>query len=167
MWNPQKNKNLMALAVLVLGVSAAVQAAEPVALESPAEIHGLDIRPVGDGIEVRVLADVPLVWSQYRLADGRLAIDLPNSRVTSGVHALQPIVGLVVEVAVESEDRGSRPLTRLVVTTRDESEHSLESLGNSLVLSFYPQGSSQSLAAVDTSQSEPCLLYTSPSPRDP
>ncbi len=114
MWNPHKSKNLVALALWVLAAATVLPAQEPVTLETPAEIHGLSIRPAGEGIEVRVLADGPLIWSQYRTPDGRLAIDLPNSVVTPSVENLQPIVGLVAEVAVESEARGSRPLTRLV-----------------------------------------------------
>jgi hypothetical protein len=81
-----------------------------------------------------------LVWTNYRDRDGNLVVELPNAVAGPAVADLAPGAGLVAAIEVEELRDGDRPLVRLVVETRGESEHSLASEGDVLVLELLPVG---------------------------
>ena len=121
---------------------AAAQAARP----APTEITSLDMREAAPGVRLELQATGPLVWTQYRDADGRLVLELPNSTPASAVADLPAIGGVVDSVAVRKVESGERPLTRLVITTRGETEHELTAQGNTLRLTVVPAGAEAPVA---------------------
>ena len=110
---------VLTLAVLMLLAAGGAVASAPV------EISSMEVRDLAPGAELRVEADGPLVWTQYRDDRGNLVVELPNTVVRQGVDDLDNPVGLLESVDVESQDDGERPLTRLVIHTTGETEHSL------------------------------------------
>ncbi len=109
-------------------------------VKSPAEIQEIAL-VAGAGTEsVELVADRPLVWTSFRDADGDLVIELPNSRPADSVRGLEPAAGLIAAIDVERVDDATRPLTRLVVKTRQPSEHSLAGEGELLRIQLAPVG---------------------------
>jgi type IV pilus secretin PilQ/predicted competence protein len=124
------------------GEESAARAAAPSApVTAPTQITSLELRETAPGARLEVEASAPLVWTQYRDSDGRLVLELPNSALAEGVSDLGPSGSLVESVAVRQVDSGERPMTRLVIATRQESEHELAAAGNSLHLTILPVGS--------------------------
>ncbi len=135
------------LAVVLIGCSAApppVSAAQVpssrVGVEPPltvaessaaVRIHSVNISEAPTGSLVEVDTSGTLVWTTYRDHDGNLVVELPNSAPTSSVSSLAPDSGLIEAVTIEVEN-GERPLTRLVVKTRAEAEHSVVAEGTRL-----------------------------------
>jgi len=120
--------------------SSATPAASSPQVSTPAEIRSLELRQEGETVSLDLEADRPLVWTSYRDAQGHLVVELPNSLPGGGVDDLEPSSGLVAGVEVELLDDAERPLTRLVVRTREESEHSLTAEGETLSLQLLPVG---------------------------
>ncbi len=106
----------------------------------PAEIHALELTARGGVASLEVMADRPLVWTSFRDADDALVIELPNSVPGAAVEGLERADGLVASIEVERLDDAARPLTRLVVRTREPSEHSLAGEGETLRLQLVPVG---------------------------
>ena len=106
----------------------------------PAEIQSIDLVNVGGTESVELMADRPLVWTSFRDSEGDLVIELPNSTPTATVRSLDPVAGLIAAVDVELVDDATRPLTRLVVKTREASEHSLAGEGDVLRIQLTPVG---------------------------
>ncbi len=104
----------------------------------PAEIQVLQVSGTGGGAKVDLSADRPLVWTSFRNAAGDLVIELPNSVPGAGVTDVARVEGLIASVGVELLDDADRPLTRLVVQTRQPSEHSLAGEGQTLTLEMLP-----------------------------
>src|SRR5688572_17461411 len=52
---------------------------------APAQITTLQMREAAPGVRLEVEATGPLVWTQYRDAEGRLVLELPNSATGPGV----------------------------------------------------------------------------------
>src|SRR4051812_37029796 len=112
---------------------------------SPAEILALDLREGAPDVFVDLDANVPLVWTSFRNADGKVVVELPNSVPGSKVVDLSPEEGLVSSLAVQKSEDGARPLTRLVIATRQEVEHSVSANGNRLRIQLMPvDGQAQS-----------------------
>lgn len=112
----------------------------------PAEIRSLDLSKDGSGAALELAADRPLVWTSFRDSAGDLVIELPNSMPSASVGDLTPADGLVASVDVELLDDADRPLTRLVVRTREASEHSLAGEDDRLKLQLLPVSNGQPVA---------------------
>lgn len=105
---------------------------------APAEIRTLDLREGAPEVFIDLEASAPLVWTSFRNADGQVVVELPNAQPGSGVSGMEPSEGLVSELAVTATIEGSRPMTRLVISTRQEVEHSVSADGNRLEVKLQP-----------------------------
>lgn len=103
----------------------------------PVTVDGIDVRSTENGSELRLTADGPLVWTQYRDDAGNLVVELPNSVAGDAVASTRP-GGLISSVDVLSQDNGDRPLTRLVISTSQQAEHTLLVDDRVLSLEFVP-----------------------------
>jgi type IV pilus assembly protein PilQ len=103
------------------------------------------------------------MWTSYRDPEGRLVIELPNSVPAAGVADLYPDAGLVSAVRVEQPSRDGGPLTRLVVATRQEVEHSVSGEGRNLEIELSPTG--DVVAAATAGASDDAIAYE-PLPSD-
>ncbi|HEY7214154.1 MAG TPA: AMIN domain-containing protein, partial [Thermoanaerobaculia bacterium] len=123
-------------------VSAREAAAEPKAAASsaPVEIRSLDLREGAPEAFVDLEASGPLVWTSFRNAEGRVVVELPNSVPGSRLADLAPEEGLISSLAIQKSEEGSRPLTRLVIATRQEAEHSITADGSKLRIQLAPVG---------------------------
>ena len=108
-----------------------------------AEIRTLDLREGAPEVFIDLEASAPLVWTSFRNADGKVIVELPNAQPRSGVSGMEPAEGLVSALAVENGSEGSRPLTRLVISTRQEVEHSVSADGNRLEIKLQPVETAQ------------------------
>lgn len=110
------------------GSPAAATAAAP-APQPPAaaQLSRLDVVEGAPGTRIDIASDSTLVWTTYRDADGNLVIELPNARPAAGFAGSTYSTGVVSEIRVAREGSEERPLTRLVVATREEAEHALTS----------------------------------------
>ncbi len=118
-----------------------VASATSAATNGPATIESLRAVEKGPGIDIDVVADRALVWTTYRDAQGNLVVELPNSVPGPGMVNLSRTTGLISSVDVERLDDADRPLTRLVIQTRQPTEHALTSQGDVLHLAVVPAGS--------------------------
>lgn len=123
--------------------SAGVSATQ---VRRPAEIRSMELSPEGSGASLELVADRPLVWTSFRDASGDLVIELPNSVPGAEISALDRKEGLVASVDVELLDDADRPLTRLVIRTREASEHSLGGDDETLRLELSPVDSGSGVA---------------------
>jgi type IV pilus assembly protein PilQ len=108
------------------------------AAPAPAEIRSLDLREGAPGVYIDLEASAPLVWTSFRNADGKVVIELPNAVPKAGLADLAPEEGLIASLKIENATEGSRPMTRLVVSTRQEAEHSVTAEGNNLRVQLQP-----------------------------
>ncbi|HEX6201496.1 MAG TPA: AMIN domain-containing protein, partial [Thermoanaerobaculia bacterium] len=121
-------------------------AAPAAAAGAPTVVRTLAARPAGGGgVTVEVTADDPLVWTSFRDAEGRLIVELANSVPAGGVSGVAA-TGLLSGVTVEREQRSNRPLTRLVIATSQEVEHSVAGAGQGLAIQLTPLASGSALA---------------------
>ncbi|MEM8963730.1 MAG: type IV pilus secretin PilQ [Acidobacteriota bacterium] len=109
-------------------------------VSTPAEIRGLEVGDEEPGVVLDVIADRTLVWTTYRDNAGNLVVELPNTVPSDSVGDLALMEGLLRGVDVELLEDADRPLTRLVVSTRDETEHALTTEGERLRLQLMPVG---------------------------
>jgi type IV pilus assembly protein PilQ len=107
---------------------------------SAAEIRSLDLREGAPEVFIDLEASAPLVWTSFRNADGRVIVELPNTTPRAGLADLSPADGLVSSLAIQKSDEGSRPMTRLVIATRQEVEHSVTADGAKLRIQLLPLG---------------------------
>ena len=105
---------------------------------TPAEIRSLDLREGAPDVFVDLDANAPLVWTSFRNADGRVVVELPNAVPGPKVVDLSPEEGLVSSLTVQKSEEGSKPLTRLVIATRQEVEHSVSADGTKLRIQLLP-----------------------------
>jgi type IV pilus assembly protein PilQ len=117
------------------------RAVVPAAESAVAEIERLDVFGASQAARIDIASDVALAWTTYRDAEGNLVVELPNARPGVGVVNRIFAEGLVASVRVASAGVPSRPLTRLVVATRQASEHRLDSKGTALRIELVPSGS--------------------------
>ena len=108
------------------------------AAPAPAEIRSLDLREGAPGVDIDLAASTPLVWTSFRNADGKVVVELPNAVPKAGLADLAPEDGLVASLKIENGTEGSRPMTRLVIATRGEAEHSVTAEGNNLRIQLLP-----------------------------
>ena len=132
---------LCLVAMVVAFASSGAVAAQTAGTQiEPVEL--LDVRLVqsGSGADLRIEGNSSLVWTQYRDAASNLVIELPNTQLGSDLGDLRPSEGLVEAIEMISEANGTRPLTRIIVRTRAEAEHSLEVDDSVLSLSLVGVG---------------------------
>jgi type IV pilus secretin PilQ/predicted competence protein len=103
-----------------------------------AEIRTLDLREGAPEVFVDLESSAPLVWTSFRNAEGKVVVELPNSAAREGLADLSPEDGLVSALQVQRNPEGSRPMTRLVIATRQEVEHSISADGNHLQIRLLP-----------------------------
>ncbi|HEX3525975.1 MAG TPA: type IV pilus secretin PilQ [Thermoanaerobaculia bacterium] len=127
-----------------------------------AEIKSLDLREGAPGVYIDLQASAPLVWTSFRNADGKVVVELPNAVPRAGLADLAPEEGLVASLKVENSTEGSRPMTRLVISTRQEAEHSVTAEGSNLRVQLVPV-EEQAAASRGKLQFEP-IAGTPPSP---
>lgn len=136
--------------------AAAEPAAEPEApaeaLPEALEVTGIEIREGAPGARVEITSSEPLVWTSFRDAEGHVVVELPNAVPGPGVGDLEPEDGLVERITVSEEQPARRPLTRLVIATREEAEHTLRADGNRLVIELEPLAPAAA-GAVDVEES--------------
>lgn len=123
-------------------VPARQAAAEPKAAASaaPVEIRSLDLSEGAPEAFVDLGASAPLVWTSFRNAEGQVVVELPNAVPSPRLTDLAPAEGLISSLAIQKSEEGSRPLTRLVIATRQEAEHSITAEGSRLRIQLAPVG---------------------------
>lgn len=143
-------------------------AAAPVVAPAPAvaELGTIAVREVAPGTRVELTASEALVWTSYRDEAGRLVVELPNTRPAPGVGEWSAPEGLLARLGVELDESGDRPLTRLLVETRGETEHALVGDGGRLQLDLLPAGDAE-VAAVEPLPAETVLAAQVPAPEPP
>lgn len=122
-------------------VEAAPAAQEATASSTAAavsEIRTLDLREGAPEVFVDLESSAPLVWTSFRNAEGKVVVELPNAAPRAGLADLAPEDGLVSSLQVLRNEEGSRALTRLVIATRQEVEHSISADGNKLQIRLLP-----------------------------
>ncbi|MGH9465706.1 MAG: AMIN domain-containing protein, partial [Thermoanaerobaculia bacterium] len=140
-----------ALALLLAGwasagdLPASGPAPEPaVGAEGRLTIDAVALAQQERGAELTVTTRGALVWTTYRNADDELVLELPGSVAAEAVGDLYAAEGLVESVTVERADG----VTRLMIATRIEAEHSVAAEGSLLRLQLFPAGA----AAVETAE---------------
>lgn len=128
-------------AKVVEAAPAAREASAPAASRAtpaPAEIRAVDLREGAPEYFVDLEASAPMVWTSFRNADGNVVVELPNSVPRAGLSDLAPDSGLVASLKIEKSDEGARPVTRVIIGTRQEVEHSVTSNGTKLQIQLTP-----------------------------
>jgi type IV pilus assembly protein PilQ len=105
--------------------TASADARSSATTTKPTEIRALEIREGAPEVYVDLKASAAPVWTSYRNAQGQVVIELPNTVAAASVTDLSPGEGLISSLKVQRETDGNRPLTRLVVETRQEVEHTV------------------------------------------
>lgn len=136
-----------------------VASATSAAASGPAMVERLRATENGPGVDIDVVADRPLVWTTYRDPEGNLVVELPNALPAAELGSISRTSGLVSSVEVERLEDAERPLTRLVIRTRSETEHALTSDGDMLHLAMVPAGSA--------GMAPPTVARSSPPPAMP
>ncbi|HEV2845029.1 MAG TPA: type IV pilus secretin PilQ, partial [Thermoanaerobaculia bacterium] len=106
--------------------------------QAPVEIRAMDLREGAPEVIVDLEASAPMVWTSFRNAEGRVVVELPNAVPGTGLADLAPEEGLISSLTVQRSEEGSRPLTRLVIATRVEAEHSITADGAKLRIQLLP-----------------------------
>ncbi len=117
------------------------------AATAPIQVRALEIAEGAPEAFVNLEASGPLVWTSYRDPDGRVVLELPNAVATAAVADLAPAEGLVASIDVQQSEEGNRPLTRLLVATRQDVEHAVTADGPRLQLRLMPLEESVAAAA--------------------
>jgi type IV pilus assembly protein PilQ len=134
----------------VATTAQAPPAADGKASASPApvtEIRALELREGAPEVFVDLEASAPLVWTSFRNPEGKVVVELPNTVPSPRVQDVNPDDGLVSSVKVQRESEGSRPMTRLTISTRHEVEHSVTADGLHLQIRLLPLESQAKAAA--------------------
>src|SRR3954469_6404974 len=136
-----------------------------------AEIRSLDLREGAPDVFVDLEANAPLVWTSFRNADGRVVVELPNAVPGPKVVDLSPEEGLVSSLTGQKSEEGSRPLTRLVIATRQEVEHSVSADGTKLRIQLLPMDGpgkeGKGKLAFEPLHEEPAAAGNAPKPPGP
>lgn len=109
--------------------------------EAPVVVTGLTLREAAPGMRLDVEANGPVVWTQYRDAEGRLVLELPNAVTAPDVAGLVSEYGLVEGVEVDAIDGAGRPLVRVTISFREPGDGQLSKEGNTLRVALAPIGS--------------------------
>src|ERR1700688_2058012 len=111
------------------------------------EIRAMELREGAPEVFVDLEASAPLVWTSFRNPEGKGGVELPNAVPSPRVQDVNPDDGLVSSVRVQRESEGSRPMTRLTISTRHEVEHSVTADGLHLQIRLLPLESQAKAAA--------------------
>ncbi len=125
--------------VLALVVSSSAFGQSATRLD-PVKVEDLALQQGAADAQVELRASGSIVWTQYRDADANLVIELPNTTVDPGFEGLAAPEGLVEAIEVDADTSGPRPLTRIVVKTRQAAEHTLSVDGSLLQLQLTEVG---------------------------
>jgi type IV pilus assembly protein PilQ len=112
-----------------------------------AEIRSLDLREGAPEVYLDLEASAPLVWTSFRNSEGKVVVELPNAVPAPKLRDLTPDSGLVAAVKIERAAEGSRPMTRLIISTRHEVEHSVSANGSNLQVRLLPLDEAAAAAA--------------------
>ena len=128
----------LALAVFLIasGLCPSPIAAAP--SPSTARIQGLEIHEDDLGTKVEVATDGTPIWTTYRDSDGNLVVEMASSLPADSVASLTQPSGLLEAVEVQVERDSKPPLTRLVIKTRSDAEHSVIADGANLRIALTP-----------------------------
>lgn len=144
------------------GQAPTTAAAEPAARPAPAsasqpaiELTAIAVREGAPGMEVELAASGALVWTSYRDAEGRLIVELPNTRPAPALAPWKADQGLIAAVDLALDGAADRPLTRLAIATRGETEHTVTGEGSRLRLQFVGRGGEPVVAAEPLPREEP------------
>lgn len=146
------------------GAAPATAGAAATPARQAAQISAIGLSDEGSTAAIEVKADRSLVWTSFRNADGDLVVELPNSEPAPSVGEVAPTGGLVSNLQIERVADGGRPLTRLVVKTREPSEHELTGDGELLRLKLLPIDDSQQVALAYEPVAEESLVEPEPAP---
>ena len=105
---------------------------------APAEIRTMELREGAPEVYLDLEASSPLVWTSFRNPEGKVVVELPNAVPSTRVQDVAPEDGLVSSVKVQRETEGNRPMTRLVIATRHDVEHSVTADGLHLQIRLLP-----------------------------
>lgn len=122
---------------------AEVSSAPAAQAEAPVVVTGLTLREAAPGMRLDVEANGPVVWTQYRDAEGRLVLELPNAVTAPDVAGLVSEYGLVEAVGVDRIDGVGRPLVRVTIAFREPGDGQLSKEGNTLRVALAPVGAPQ------------------------
>jgi type IV pilus assembly protein PilQ len=149
----RRRKLLAALPVLLLLAGCASSAPAPAApapavapsdaaaqveAPPPVEISTIELREGAPEAILAITADRALVWTGYRDAEDRLVVELPGAVPAAAIPDELAGAGFVTSVAVERETLGGRPLTRLVIATREPVQHAVTGEGGQLEVVLTP-----------------------------
>lgn len=177
----QRRSAALAIASLVLGFActsskpakvveaAPAEASKPAAADArpasaAAEIRSLELREGAPEVFVDLESSAPLVWTSFRNAEGQVVVELPNALPGAAVSDLSPADGLVASLQVQRAQEGSRPLTRLVIGTRHEVEHSVTAEANRLQIRLQPVGEQAAAAEEPPAVESPAPVEPAPAP---
>src|SRR5258708_5551469 len=135
--------------------------------QSAAEIRTLELREGAPEVFVDLEATSPLVWTSFRNPEGKVVIELPNAVPSVRVQDLNPEEGLVSSVKVQRETEGSRPMTRLVISTRHEVEHSVTADGLHLQIRLLPLEAQAKVVAREPAKQKLAFEPVPPAPAAP
>jgi len=107
------------------------------------KIVWLALRREGSLRSLEIVGDGPLVWTSYRDGRGRLIVELPNSKPTQAVLALDLFDDLVRSAVLNVVATGRRPMSRLVVDTLSDVSHAVVPNGEGLVIELTPVASDE------------------------
>ncbi|HUF84723.1 MAG TPA: type IV pilus secretin PilQ [Acidimicrobiia bacterium] len=113
---------------------------------APTVVRSLSMAPARGGVDIELGSDRPLSWTSFRDPEGRLVVEFTNAVPGSAVSGLSSASGLVADLSIEREQRASRPITRLVVTTRSEVEHAVADSEDGLLIQLTPIDSAARVA---------------------
>ena len=128
------------VAVVILAIAWVLCPQLTAAAPAPAtaQIQGLEVHEEALGTRVEVRTDGTPLWTTYRDADGNLVVELANSLPADSVTSLTSESGLLQAVEVEVEQSSDHPMTRLVIQTRSDAEHSVVADGPNLRIDLLP-----------------------------
>jgi type IV pilus assembly protein PilQ len=132
-----------AWAAVAAGAAAPVSASTQASISSIppiAQIATLEVYEAAPGAWVEVGSNGPLIWTTYRDSQGNLVVELPNARPDAALVNRAYPVGLVASIRIATAGTDARPLTRLVIATREDAEHRIETRGDSLRIDLVPTG---------------------------
>jgi type IV pilus secretin PilQ/predicted competence protein len=119
---------------------------------APAEISRLEVSEAAPGARIEIGAQQALVWTTFRDADGNLVVELPNSRPSPDLTDQTFDSGLVSSVHVSGDGPADRPLTRVVIATRERAEHRLDAESKGLRIDLVPSEEPAQAASAPAAQ---------------
>jgi type IV pilus assembly protein PilQ len=162
------NRSGVAVVVLAIAWILCPQPAATAPAPATAQIQGIEVHEEALGTRVEVTTDGTPIWTTYRDAEGNLVVELANSLPTDSVTSLSPETGLLRAVEVEVEESLDHPMTRLVIETRSDAEHSVVADGPNLRIDLMPMATTTAISdRVESTETEEIAeesAYVEPTP---